>query len=195
MQAYNPSGSRTQTGGVAWRPRRFDPGGTAPAMAAPKRAGKMVELADILSPNRILLDVRANSKRQTLRKLAEAVAADSGLSSEEILAALLEREKLGTTGIGEGMAIPHAKIDRLDQLVGLFARLDGSVDFDALDDQRVDLVFLLLAPGDSGADHLKALARIAKIFRDPELCRRLRAEADVEEVRRLLTSARGTPPA
>jgi nitrogen PTS system EIIA component len=137
----------------------------------------MIELAEILSPGAVVLDVKAGSKRQVLRTLAERVAEAHGLEAGTVLDALLNREKLGTTGIGDGLAIPHAKLDELDRLVGVFARLETPVSFEALDDEPVDLVFLLLAPTDAAADHLKALARVARIFRDEALCSALRRAA------------------
>ncbi|MGH6915177.1 MAG: PTS sugar transporter subunit IIA, partial [Geminicoccales bacterium] len=103
------------------------------------------------------------------------------------LEALLERERLGTTGIGHGIAIPHARLGELDHLVGLFARLDQPVDFEALDDRPSDLIFLLLAPSSADADSLKALARISRVLRDPALQQRLRQEKDRQTVYRLLT--------
>ncbi|MEZ5905317.1 MAG: PTS IIA-like nitrogen regulatory protein PtsN [Geminicoccaceae bacterium] len=138
----------------------------------------MIELSDLLPPGSVVLGLKAGSKRQVLRLLAERVAADEGLDPGKVLDALLEREKLGTTGIGDGLAIPHAKLDGLDRLVGVFARLEHPVDFEALDDEPVDLLFLLLAPTGAAADHLKALARVARVFRDEALCRALR---EVEE--------------
>ncbi len=134
----------------------------------------MIDLADILSPGAVVLDLKAGSKRQVLRALAERVAAAHGLETAAVLEALLGREKLGTTGIGDGLAIPHAKLPELSRLVGVFARLETPVSFEALDDEPVDLVFLLLAPTDAAAEHLKALARVARVFRDEALCRALR---------------------
>ncbi len=138
----------------------------------------MIELSDLLPPGSVVLGLKAGSKRQVLRTLADRVAADEGLDGGKVLDALLEREKLGTTGIGDGLAIPHAKLDGLDRLVGVFARLEQPVDFEALDDEPVDLLFLLLAPTGAAADHLKALARVARVFRDEALCQALR---EVEE--------------
>lgn len=137
----------------------------------------MIELGDILSPGAVVLDLKAGSKRQVLRALAERVAEAHGLEAATVLEALLGREKLGTTGIGDGLAIPHAKLAELQRLVGMFARLETPVGFDALDDEPVDLVFLLLAPTEAAADHLKALARVARVFRDEALCRDLRRAA------------------
>jgi PTS system nitrogen regulatory IIA component len=148
----------------------------------------MVEIADILTPEGVVLDLRAcSSKRQVLKELAEHAAAACGLDSRRLLEALMERERLGTTGIGHGIAIPHARMAELKRLVGLFARLDEPVDFEALDDQPSDLIFLLLAPDSADADSLKALARISRLLRDPTLQRRLRQERDRDAVYRMLT--------
>lgn len=135
----------------------------------------MIELSELLGPGAVVLDLKAGSKRQVLKALAERVAEAHGLDSGLLLEALLQREKLGTTGIGDGLAIPHAKLEGLERMVGLFARLQTPVNFDALDDEPVDLVFLLLAPCDAAAEHLKALARVARIFRDDALCSALRS--------------------
>ncbi|MCB2056003.1 MAG: PTS IIA-like nitrogen regulatory protein PtsN [Geminicoccaceae bacterium] len=135
----------------------------------------MGDLAGLLTPDRVRIGVDARSKRQVLQRLADDFAGDLGLPAADLLRALLEREKLGTTGIGEGLAIPHAKLAEIDRVAGFFMRLDEPVDFDALDERAVDLVFCLLAPADLGAEHLKALARVARTFRDADLCARLRA--------------------
>lgn len=150
----------------------------------------MIELSDLLSPGAVVLDLKANSKRQALKALAERVAEANGLETAPVLEALLEREKLGTTGIGDGLAIPHAKLEGLDHMVGVFARLENPVGFDALDDEPVDLVFLLLAPTGAAADHLKALARVARVFRDRELCQALRETANPGAALDLLTGRR-----
>ena len=100
---------------------------------------------------------------------------------------MLQREKLGSTGVGNGIAIPHGKLPKLDKLFGLFARLDRPIDFDALDGQPVDLIFLLLAPEAAGADHLKALARVARLLRDPHVANKLRESRDAEALFAVLT--------
>ncbi len=146
----------------------------------------MVEMAELITPERILLDLRPRSKRQLLQELAELAARDLGIESSRILSALLEREKLGTTAIGEGIAIPHAKIEGLDRIIGGFARLAEPLDFEALDEQPVDLVFFLLAPAAASTEHLKALARLARLLRNPELRARLRSESDIGRVYKLL---------
>lgn len=148
----------------------------------------MTELADILTPEGVVLDLKScSSKRQVLTELARQAAAILGLDEHRLLEALLERERLGTTGIGHGIAIPHARLSELDRLVGLFARLDHPVDFEALDDQPSDLVFLLLAPDTADAESLKALARIARVLRDPAIQGQLREERDRNTAHRLLT--------
>ena len=148
----------------------------------------MVEMADIISPDGVVLDLKAgNSKRQVLKELAAHAAGMVEVDPQRLLDALMERERLGTTGIGHGIAIPHARMAELKRLVGLFARLDQPVDFEALDDQPSDLIFLLLAPDSADADSLKALARISRLLRDPSLQRRLRQEKDRHAVYQILT--------
>jgi nitrogen PTS system EIIA component len=148
----------------------------------------MVEIADILAPDSVIVDLRTcHSKRQVLKELAAHAAAVVGVDHQRLLEALMERERLGTTGIGHGIAIPHARMAEVKRLVGLFARLDQPVDFEALDDQPSDLIFLLLAPDSADADSLKALARISRLLRDPGLQRRLRQEQDRNAVYRMLT--------
>lgn len=150
----------------------------------------MIELSELLSPGAVVLDLKAGSKRQVLRALADRAAEAHGLDAAPVLDALLEREKLGTTGIGGGLAIPHAKLAGLDQLVGVFARLQTPVSFEALDDEPVDLVFLLLAPTEAAADHLKALAWVARVFRNEALCHELREAAEPSAAFELLIGRR-----
>jgi len=148
----------------------------------------MVEIADIVGPEQVLLDLTScRSKRQVLKELSRRAATVFGVDQQQLLDALMERERLGTTGVGHGIAIPHAKLDHLDRVVGLFARLDEPVDFEALDEQPSDLIFLLLAPSSADKDSLKALARISRLLRDPSVRQRLREERDQRAVYRLLT--------
>lgn len=148
----------------------------------------MVEIADIIAPDGVILDLKAcQSKRQVLKELSQHAALALGLDQQHLLDALMERERLGTTGIGHGIAIPHARLGEVGRLVGLFARLDQPVDFESLDDRPSDLIFLLLAPDSADADSLKALARISRVLRDPTLRQRLRQEPDREAVYRMLT--------
>jgi len=139
-------------------------------------------LADLVAPNAILPALRVNGKKQALQELAAKAAALTGQNERSIFEILLQREKLGSTAVGNGIAIPHGKMAKLNRLFGLFARLDRPIDFEALDGQLVDLVFLLLAPEAAGADHLKALARVARLLRDPEMARKLRDCRDAEAI-------------
>jgi PTS system nitrogen regulatory IIA component len=137
-------------------------------------------LIDLVAPNAILPALKVNNKKQALQELAAKAAALTGENERAIFEILLQREKLGSTGVGNGIAIPHGKLPNLAKLFGLFARLDRPIDFEALDGQPVDLVFLLLAPESAGADHLKALARVARLLRDPDIAHKLRASRDAE---------------
>lgn len=139
-------------------------------------------LADILVPEGIIPGLRANSKKQLLVELANCASKITGISERDIFDVVLQREKLGSTGVGGGIAIPHGKLKSLDRIVGVFARLEQPVDFEALDDQPVDLVFMLLAPEGAGADHLKALSRIARMMRDHSLVERLRGSDSVPAI-------------
>ena len=124
-------------------------------------------ITDLVAPEAILPALKVISKKQALQELAARAAALTGQNERAVFEVLLQREKLGTTAVGYGVAIPHGKLPKLDKLFGLFARLERPIDFEAMDGQPVDLVFLLLAPEGAGADHLKALARIARLLRWP----------------------------
>ena len=137
-------------------------------------------LNDLVAPNAILPALKVNGKKQALQELAAKAAELSGQNERTIFETLLQREKLGSTGVGNGIAIPHGKLPKLTKLFGVFARLERPIDFEALDGQTVDLVFLLLAPEGAGADHLKALARVARLLRDPEIARKLRESRDAD---------------
>jgi PTS system nitrogen regulatory IIA component len=137
-------------------------------------------LTDLVAPNAVLPALKVNNKKQVIQELAARAAELTGQNERAILEILTQREKLGSTAVGNGVAIPHGKLPKLGRLFGLFARLGRPVDFEALDGQPVDLVFLLLAPESAGADHLKALARVARMLRDPEVARRLRESNDAD---------------
>ena len=141
---------------------------------------KFMLLTDLVAPSAIIPALKANSKKQLLQELAAKAAELSGQSERTILEILQQREKLGSTGVGNGIAIPHGKLAKLTKLFGVFARLDRAIDFEALDGQPVDLVFLLLAPEGAGADHLKALARVARLLRDSDIAQKLRNSRDAE---------------
>ena len=146
-------------------------------------------VSSLITPESVLAGIKGNSKKQILQELSEDLARLSGLPDRAIFETLLQRERLGTTGIGQGIAIPHGRIAGLDRLVGLFARLARPVDFEALDGEPVDLVFVLLAPEEAGADHLQALARIARLFRGPHVAQKLRQTEDPAALYAILTAA------
>ena len=135
-------------------------------------------LTDLIAPDAVIPALKVISKKQALQELAAKAATLTGQNERAILEVLMQREKLGSTAVGNGIAIPHGKLPKLEKLFGLFARLGRPVDFDALDGQPVDLIFLLLAPEGAGADHLKALARVARLLRDPDIVHKLRASQD-----------------
>ena len=143
-------------------------------------------LADLIAPNAVIPVLKANSKKQTLQLLAQKAAEVIGLNEGNILEGLLERERLGSTGVGNGIAIPHAKLTGINRLYGIFARLDQPVDFDSIDDMPVDLVCLLIAPEGAGADHLKALARVSRLLRDKGICEKLRGTTEADALYALL---------
>lgn len=146
-----------------------------------------MDLSDLLNKEAVIANLKAKSKKQAIQEMAAKAAELTGLSEREVFDTLLQRERLGSTGVGHGIAIPHGKLTRLDKLIGFFAKLEKPVDFDALDDEPVDLVFLLLAPEGAGADHLKALARIARQLRDAAVVKGLRNTGEPDEMYELLT--------
>ena len=146
-------------------------------------------LTDLIAPNAIIPALKVQGKKQAIQELAARAATLTGQNERAILEVLLQREKLGSTGVGNGVAIPHGKLPKLSGLFGLFARLDRPVDFEALDGQPVDLIFLLLAPEAAGADHLKALARVARLMRTPDTAKLLRESRDAEAIYAVLTRA------
>ncbi|MDJ1158786.1 PTS IIA-like nitrogen regulatory protein PtsN [Chelatococcus sp. SYSU_G07232] len=146
-------------------------------------------LTDLLTPDAVLPALKVNGKKQALQELAAHAARLTGLDERDIFETLLQRERLGSTGIGEGIAIPHGKPARIDRLFGLMARLERPIDFEALDGQPVDIIFLLLAPETAGADHLKALARVARILREPGVLEKVRATRDASALYAVLTQS------
>jgi nitrogen PTS system EIIA component len=148
-----------------------------------------MEIADLIAPEGVVANLRAAGKKQALQELARRAAPLAGLPERTIFDVLLERERLGTTGVGHGVAIPHGKLSALRRLHGLFAKLDNPIDFDSIDDQPVDLIFLLLAPDNAGADHLKALAKVSRLLRDRTVCDKLRGAETPEALYALLTES------
>ncbi|MBT3989324.1 MAG: PTS IIA-like nitrogen regulatory protein PtsN [Rhodospirillaceae bacterium] len=147
-----------------------------------------MELTDLLTPESIVANLKATSKKQALQELSKRIAEVIEHDERDIFDILLEREKLGTTGVGDGIAIPHGKLESLEKLHGFFARLERPVDFDSIDERPVDLIFLLLAPESAGADHLKALARVSRLLRDKANCDKLRGSDNPEALYALLTT-------
>ena len=137
-------------------------------------------LTDLVAPKAIVPVLKVNNKKQAMQELSARAAGLTGQSERVIFDILMQREKLGSTGVGNGIAIPHGKLPNLGKLFGLFARLDRPIDFEALDGQPVDLIFLLLAPEGAGADHLKALARVARLLRDADVAHKLRQSRDAD---------------
>tara|TARA_A100001037_G_scaffold273005_1_gene269548 strand:+ start:2084 stop:2548 length:465 start_codon:yes stop_codon:yes gene_type:complete len=145
-----------------------------------------MEFAELLTPEAVIPQMKAESKKQALQELSGFAAELTGVEERTIFEVLLERERLGTTGVGNGIAIPHGKLEDVKQLCGMFARLDTPVDFDAIDDQPVDLIFVLLAPESAGADHLKALAWVSRLLRDNSICEKIRGSEDREAILELI---------
>ena len=151
-----------------------------------------MEVTDLLINENILANFRPSSKKQTLQTLARHIAASVGLNSADVFDALIARESLGSTGVGKGVGIPHARIKGIKKIQGLFARLCTPVDFDSVDDRPVDLIFMLLAPENAGADHLKALAKVSRLLRDENVCDKLRATHEGNALYALLAGATAT---
>jgi PTS system nitrogen regulatory IIA component len=144
-------------------------------------------LADFIAPEAVLPSLSAENKKQLLAALSGRAAELCGLQERDIFDVLLQRERLGSTGLGQGVAIPHGKIPGLNRLVGLFARLAEPIDFDAIDAEPVSIVVLLLAPEGAGADHLKALARTSRLLRDRQSVNKLKSSSDAEALYAVLT--------
>lgn len=145
-----------------------------------------MEIADLMDVKSVIPKLKASSKKQALAELSEHAEKLVGQPARTIFDVLLERERLGTTGVGHGVAIPHGKIAVLDRLYALFARLETPIDFDSIDGQPVDLVFLLLAPETAGADHLKALSRISRLLRNKDVCDKIRGSINADAIYALL---------
>lgn len=146
-----------------------------------------MNIADILSPHAVIHGLKTTNKKKLIAELAGQVARIAGLDEGKVFESLWEREKLNSTGVGHGVAVPHARVPKLDKIVGLFAQLESAIDFEAIDEAPVDLVFLLLTPADAGADHLKALARVSRLMRNAAVCEKLRAANDGAQLYALLT--------
>ena len=146
-----------------------------------------MELSDIVTPTAIKIVSAASSKKRLFQELGEIASSAYGIASDTAVEALLDRESLGPTGVGNGIALPHARLETLDEVIGIFVRLEKALDFDAVDRQPVDLIFALFAPKESGVDHLKALALVSRTLRDADVCSKLRSNLDSATLYAVLT--------
>jgi PTS system nitrogen regulatory IIA component len=149
-----------------------------------------MNLAKLLTPGAVRVLGQMTSKKRLFQELGEVAAQAYGLNSAQAFDGLQERESLGPTGVGNGIALPHARLEGLTQIVGLFVRLDKPLEYDSVDRQPIDLAFCLLAPKDSGVDHLKALALVSRTMRDAAVCAKLRANSDPAKLYAILTEAK-----
>ncbi len=148
---------------------------------------KTLPMREIISSKAVIASLDVATKKDVLQHAAAAAAELIGKDAHQVFDVLWERERLGTTGVGQGIAIPHGRVPGLDKVCGFFVRLAKPINFESIDDKPVDLVFLLLAPEESGADHLHALATVSRLLRDTKLCERLRAAKDTSSIYRILT--------
>ena len=149
-----------------------------------------MELSDIIGVDAVRAPLKATSKKRLLQDLAEMAETVYGLPAETVYKSLMEREGLGPTGVGRGVAIPHARFEGVNRVIGLFARLEKPVDFESIDRQPVDLVFALFAPESAGAEHLKALARVSRTLRNEAVCSKLRSTFDPSAIFAILTDGK-----
>jgi PTS system nitrogen regulatory IIA component len=149
-----------------------------------------MELSKLLIPGAVRVVNHLTSKKRLFQELGEIAAQAYGLSSVVAIDGLQERESLGPTGVGHGIALPHARLNEIDKIIGIFVRMERPLDYDSVDRQPVDLVFGLFAPKESGVEHLKALALVSRTMRDPGICAKLRANTDPMKLYAILTEAR-----
>lgn len=148
-----------------------------------------MDIAELLADGAVMPALKAGSKRQVLNEFATKARDVYGLDHRVVVEGLVERERLGSTAMGGGVAIPHMRLEGIDRIHGLFARLEKPVDFEAADGMGVDLIFAIIAPEACGADHLKALAKVSRLFRNNAVCAKLRASRDATALHALLTDA------
>jgi PTS system nitrogen regulatory IIA component len=156
----------------------------------PADRGIAMRVTDLLAHDAVRVNAQTTSKKRLFQDLADLAASVYGIDSEFALDALQEREALGPTGVGHGVALPHARLERLDRVVGVFVRLEKPFDYGSVDRAPVDLVFALFAPRDAGVEHLKALALVSRTLREPAICAKLRANPDPATLHAILTEAR-----
>ncbi|MGL5009676.1 MAG: PTS sugar transporter subunit IIA [Paracoccaceae bacterium] len=149
-----------------------------------------MELSKLLMPGAVRFVSQLTSKKRLFHELADIAGQAYGLSAAVALDGLQERESLGPTGVGHGIALPHARLEDLSKITGVFLRLEKPLDYDSVDRQPVDLVFALFAPKDSGVDHLKALALVSRTMRDAAIVQKLRSNTDAAKLHAILTEAR-----
>jgi len=150
-----------------------------------------MQISDLLSPEGVLPSLKVKDKKQLLQQLADKASQITRVPQSRILETLIERERLGTTGVGQGIAIPHGRLTEIKKITGIFAKLETPIEYEAVDNQPVELVFMLLAPEGAGADHLKALARVSRLLRNQSACDKLRKTTSSEAMYAILTE----PPA
>jgi len=146
-----------------------------------------MQIADLLTPRTVIPQLRVTSKKQALQEIARRAAAVTGCGERQIYDVLAERERLGSTAIGRGVAVPHGKLHELSRLSGVFARLERPIPFEAIDDHPVDLIFVLLVPTDVRSEHLTALAMVSRLLRDRMVCEKLRGTDKADALYALLT--------
>lgn len=152
-------------------------------------------MTDLIALSGIQPALKVTGKKQALQELARLAERETGMEARTVFDLLLKRERLGTTGIGQGIAIPHCRLPGLERMVGLFARLERPVEFDSIDGQPVDLIFALLAPENAGAEHLRALSRVTRLLRDAGVCARLRGATTADAIYIVLTETEGSAAA
>lgn len=150
-----------------------------------------MNISELLKPTAVISSLKVQGKKHLLQEVAARAAQVARLPERKIFETLMERERLGTTGIGQGIAIPHGRLGDVSEIVGVFAQLETAIDYDAVDTQPVDLVFMLLAPEGAGADHLKALARVSRLLRNQSATEKLRAAKSAEALYAILTDTTG----
>jgi nitrogen PTS system EIIA component len=151
-----------------------------------------MNISDLLAPEAVLASLKAQTKKQLLLELAVRAHVRTQLPEKQIFETLNERERLGTTGVGAGIAIPHGRMAGVASITGVFARLESAIDYEAVDGQPVDLIFMLLAPENAGADHLKALARVSRLLRNQQICEKLRSAQSAEALYAILIDQTGS---
>ena len=150
---------------------------------------EVMGISELVTPENVIARLRSGSKKQALQEISKRAAELVRAPERSVFEVLIERERLGTTGVGHGIAIPHGKLPELDHLHGHFARLEQPVDFQSIDERPVDLIFLLLAPESAGADHLKALAKVSRVLRDYSICEKLRGTDTSDALYAILTGS------